>query len=58
MRLSMHCPRCKHPVTADDADTLADQMLDHLREAHDHAPPREHVLARIARLNSVDDDQR
>jgi hypothetical protein len=52
MTLSMHCPRCKHPMAADDADALADLMVAHLGEAHDHAPPREHVLARITRLNS------
>ena len=52
--LSMHCPRCKQPFEADDQETLADQVLAHLAEAHDHAPPREHVVARIARLNPDD----
>lgn len=46
--VSMHRPRCKHPLAADDPEALADDMLAHLREAHAHEPPREHVLARIA----------
>ncbi len=52
--VAMHCPRCKHPLAADDPDGLADDMLAHLREVHAHEPPREHVLARIAQQNRGD----
>ena len=52
--VSMHCPRCRHPLAADDPEGLADDMLAHLREAHAHEPPREHVLARIAQQNRGD----
>jgi hypothetical protein len=52
MAVSMRCPRCKQDLTAADADTRADDMLTHLRDTHGHAPPREHVLARIERHSS------
>lgn len=52
--VSMHCPRCKHPLAADDPEALADEMLAHLSEVHAHEPPREHVLARIAEQNQGD----
>jgi predicted small metal-binding protein len=51
--VSMRCPRCKQPLEADDRDVLADDMVAHLRDVHGHEPPREHVLARIAR--QIDD---
>ena len=47
----MHCPRCKQPFDADAPEALADAMLAHLRDVHGHEPPRDHVLARIARQN-------
>ena len=52
--LSMRCPRCKQTLTADGADALADAVLEHLESLHGHAPPRDHVLARIERQNRTD----
>jgi hypothetical protein len=52
MPSSIRCPRCKQSLEADDPDVLADDLLSHLRDAHGHAPPREHVVARIARQNA------
>ena len=49
--LTVHCPRCKQPFSADDADQLADALVDHVKQQHGHAPQREHVLARIVRQN-------
>ena len=51
MPVSMRCPRCKQSLDAGDPDALADDVLHHLEEQHGHAPPREHVLARIAQQN-------
>jgi hypothetical protein len=48
---ALSCPRCKKPFSSDDADHLADTVLAHLKADHGHAPPREHVLARIERHN-------
>lgn len=53
-RLTVHCPRCKQSFSADDADTLADALVDHVEKEHGHAPPREHVLARIERHGIAD----
>jgi hypothetical protein len=53
--VSMRCPRCKYPLEAADPDALADALLAHLRDAHGHEPPREHVLARIERQNQGGD---
>lgn len=47
----LRCPRCKKPFSSDNADHLADTLLAHLEAEHGHAPPREHVLARIERHN-------
>lgn len=52
--LTLRCPRCKETFASDDADRLADALLAHLEDAHGHAPPREHVLARIERHNDPD----
>ena len=52
--LTVHCPRCKQPFSADDADQLADALVDHVKQQHGHAPQREHVLARIERQNMAD----
>jgi hypothetical protein len=49
--LSLRCPRCKESFSGADADRLADSLLAHLEETHGHAPPREHVIARIERQN-------
>jgi uncharacterized C2H2 Zn-finger protein len=51
---TMHCPRCKETFSTDDADVLADALVDHVEREHGHAPPREHVLARIERQNAPD----
>lgn len=48
---SLRCPRCKEEFSGEDADQLADSLIAHLEEAHRHAPPREHVMARIERHN-------
>jgi hypothetical protein len=48
---SLRCPRCKEGFSGADADRLADALIAHLEEAHGHAPPREHVMARIERQN-------
>ena len=49
---SLRCPRCKQTFSSDDADQLADALVSHVEAEHGHAPPREHVLARIERHNS------
>jgi predicted small metal-binding protein len=51
---TVHCPRCKQHLSGDDADRLADALLDHVQQEHGHAPPREHVLARIERQDPAD----
>jgi len=51
---AMHCPRCKAPFSASDADELADSLIAHLEQDHGHAPPREHVLSRIERRGGGD----
>ena len=52
--VTTHCPRCKQTFSAEDADELADAVVDHVEEEHGHAPRREHVLARIERQNMAD----
>ena len=47
--LALRCPRCKQTFTGDNADQLADSLVAHVEQEHGHAPPREHVLARIER---------
>ena len=47
--LALWCPRCKQTFTGDNADQLADSLVAHVEQEHGHAPPREHVLARIER---------
>ena len=49
--LTLRCPRCKLILTGSDPEQLADDLLDHVAQAHGHAPPREHVLSRIERHN-------
>jgi len=52
--LALRCPRCTKAYSGDDADELADALLAHVEQDHGHAPPREHVLARIERRNPAD----
>ena len=47
----VRCPRCKQSFSSGNADQLADSLIAHVEEEHGHAPPREHVLARIERNN-------
>jgi uncharacterized C2H2 Zn-finger protein len=47
--LALRCPRCKKAFFGEDADRLADALLAHVERDHGHAPPRDHVLARIER---------
>jgi uncharacterized C2H2 Zn-finger protein len=46
---AVRCPRCKQTFSDEDADRLADALVAHVEQEHGHAPPREHVLARIER---------
>lgn len=50
----LRCPRCKKALKGENADQLADTLLAHVAKEHGHAPPREHVLARIERHNRSD----
>jgi uncharacterized C2H2 Zn-finger protein len=52
--LMLRCPRCKQTFSSDDADQLADVLVDHVEQEHGHAPPREHVLARIEQQDTPD----
>jgi hypothetical protein len=47
----VRCPRCKVSFSSGNADQLADSLVAHVEVEHGHAPPREHVLARIERHN-------
>lgn len=51
---SLGCPRCKQQFTESDSDALADALIAHIEQEHGHAPPREHVIARIERHNDGD----
>lgn len=48
----LNCLRCKRAFSSDNADHLADTLITHLKAEHLHAPPREHVVARIERHNT------
>ena len=48
---ALRCPRCKQGFTSDNTDQLADTLIAHVKQKHGHAPPREHVQARIERHN-------
>ena len=54
--VSMRCPRCKQSFEAENPEGLADDVLAHLEVTHGHAPPREHVLARIAGQNAAGEE--
>ena len=47
----VRCPRCKQSSSSGNADQLKDALIAHVEKEHGHAPPREHVLARIERNN-------
>jgi len=47
--VAARCPRCKQIFSSGSADQLADALIAHVEQEHGHAPPREHVLARIER---------
>ncbi len=49
--LTVRCPRCKQTFSGDDSEPLAGALVAHVDQEHGHAPPREHVLARIERHN-------
>ena len=50
--VTLRCPRCKQTFSGEDVDQLADVLVAHIEQEHGHAPPREHVVARIERLNA------
>ena len=45
----LRCPRCKQTFVGDSVDQLVDELLAHVEDQHGHAPPREHVVARVER---------
>jgi len=47
----VRCPRCTQSFSSGNADQLKDALIAHVEKEHGHAPPREHVLARIERNN-------
>jgi uncharacterized C2H2 Zn-finger protein len=49
--LTLRCPRCKQTFTGNNPNLLADTVITHVEKEHGHAPPRDHVLARIERHN-------
>jgi uncharacterized C2H2 Zn-finger protein len=49
--LKLRCPRCKKEFRGDNPSQLADSVVAHVEQEHGHAPPHEHVLARIERHN-------
>ena len=48
---SLRCPRCHQTFSSDSPAKLADALIAHVEQHHGHAPPREHVMARIERKN-------
>lgn len=51
---ALRCPRCKRTLTGHDPELLADELIAHAEQDHGHAPPREHVVARVERVERVD----
>lgn len=47
MSYSQHCPRCGEEFTGTDRDTVADAVVNHARDAHDHSLDRDIVLAHL-----------
>lgn len=41
------CPPCGRQFSGDDREALADAVIDHARDEHNHVLTREHVLAHI-----------
>ena len=50
----LRCPRCKQNFSDSDPDRLAEVVVAHVEHEHGHAPPRQHVRARIERHNQAD----
>lgn len=51
MPLELVCHACDVRLEAETEDELAELGEQHALDAHGHAPPREHVLARIRHHN-------
>ena len=49
--LSLTCHSCDQTMQADTEEEMVELGTEHALK-HGHAPPREHVLARIRRSNS------
>ncbi len=47
MVLELTCHACEVVLAAETEDELADLATQHALSIHGHAPPREHVMARI-----------
>jgi predicted small metal-binding protein len=47
----VRCPRCKRAFSGDDREELADALVAHGEQEHGHPPPREHVVARVVRVD-------
>lgn len=41
------CPPCGTLISGEDRDEVADAVIRHAKEAHDHVLTREHVLAHL-----------
>ena len=50
------CPPCGTVFSGDDRGALADEIVAHARDAHDHVLTREHVLAHLDGENPHRDD--
>ncbi len=52
MPLTINCPRCDIPITAQDEDDLVQRVQVHVRADHGsaHTLPRKHILARLRRV--------
>jgi hypothetical protein len=52
MPLTVTCPRCDAPITAQDEDDLVQKVQAHARDDHEltHTLPRKHILARLHKL--------
>ncbi len=52
MSLTINCPRCDTPITAQDEDDLVQKVQTHVRQDHGlkGTLPRKHILARLHRL--------
>lgn len=52
MTLTLSCPRCEQPITAENEDDLVAKVQTHVRDDHglSHTLPRRHILARLRKL--------